>query len=199
LSLDDGARDALDGKIAPTPPGITFIPSDLRDAHSPKVPSTDGIASPRPVLPASNSTDSIGNLQQTVSLLIAERADLQSQIACLQASLASAKGDSQLLAEGRVLISQLEGEKRDLLSRADELDERARKAEEESGELGNLRKEVEGLRKDRDGLIKERGLDEERRKEREQGEKERLKELERAREREGGLEAEVGRLRQVCG
>jgi len=196
LSLDDNSREALEEKS---------IPNDLANR-------TPGAASPRPPpppivpsspAPSSNQQspplDSSSNLRQTVSLLIAERSDLQSQITILQASLSSARGDSQLLAEGRTLIVQLEGEKRDLESRLGELDERAKKAEEGVAELGTVRNEVDGLRKERDNLTRQRDGAEEGRKEKEDGERERMKELERAREREGGLEAEVGRLRHVSG
>lgn len=172
--------------------------SEGREANGSEAPdASEGASRGGPLSSSVQTTDPTANLHQTVSLLIAERSDLQTQIVSLQSSLASAKADSQLLSEGRVLISRLEGEKRDLANRVEELDERVKRAEEGTSELANVRREAVDLRRERDELVSARDAVEGRRRGIEETERERGRELERAREREGGLEAEVGRLRQV--
>lgn len=144
---------------------------------------------------------STSRLQETISLLIAERSDLQEQLAKLKASLSAAEADSKLLAEGRDLITKLEGEKTDLESRLAKADEKSRLADELGAKVGSLEGDVKGLTEERDRLKDEAEEVEERRRKEGEGEKERTDELEkslsRAREREGGLEAEIGRLRSV--
>jgi DNA repair exonuclease SbcCD ATPase subunit len=145
--------------------------------------------------------DSTARLQETISLLIAERSDLQEQLAKLKTSLSAAEADSKLLAEGRDLITKLEAEKTDLESRLSQAEGESRRAAELDTKVSELERSVQDLRYERDKTKKEAEEgEEERRKQVEEG-KERVEELEkglsRAREREGGLEAEVGRLRSV--
>lgn len=201
LSVEDGARENNDEKPTGLPSPVTPSTKEVIQSESPSHPDgTKGSSSSRPSSASQNaSSDPVVNLQRTVSLLIAERSDLQTQIASLQALLTSAKGDSQLLAEGRTLISQLEREKRDLEAGLNESNERANKAAETAIELRKAETQLESLRKEREDLVGQIGDVEKRRLEREEGERVRTRELERAREREGGLEAEVGRLRQVSG
>ena len=95
------------------------------------------------------------------------------------------------------MISQLEGEKRDLETGLSESNERANKADETAIELRKAESQLEPLRKERDDMARQMNELERKRVEREEGDRVWTRELERAREREGGLEAEVGRLRQV--
>ena len=145
--------------------------------------------------------DPRSTLQETVSLLIKERTDLQGQVVELQRQLGSAKGDTQLLAEGRVLITKLEEDKRELESKLEDAKGAASEVERLEGEVRKLGDESDGLRKESSRLV--RSLEEGQTKAAEARRKdlEAMGELEksvnRARERESGLEAEVARLRQV--
>lgn len=181
--MDDGVRDEVERAVTPATPKVEEA-----------IPEQKAETSPLAQDPASN-------LQETVSLLIAERVDLQGQLAKLEASLAAAKGDSQLLVEGRTLISRLEREKVELeqqLGRATEDEKRRRSVDDD---FEKMRDEFEGLRMERDRLVKEQQEAKAARKQEDHRNEERIaeveKQLERIREREGGLEAEVGRLRQV--
>ena len=164
-----------------------------RNPSSPALPTSPGAVTGTP--PA--ATDSIGNLQQTVSLLIAERADLQAQISSLKGASISARRDSQLLDEGRGLITRLEGEKAALEARLTEAEERVGAAKGLQVELEKAEKEAREVKRERDEMVRAREGVEAGMREREEKEGEKMRELERARERESGLEAEVGRLRLV--
>jgi SMC interacting uncharacterized protein involved in chromosome segregation len=145
--------------------------------------------------------DSIPDLQQTVSLLTADRTNLQNEVKNLQAQLNTNIGSSQLLQEGRTVIAKLEAEKLAARQRIDELEEGLARRTDSERELQARKQEHEGLTRERNLLQREKeqveiSLSDE--TERIRGEMEELRKgLERAREREGGLEAEVGRLRTV--
>ncbi|KAK8843491.1 hypothetical protein IAR55_007151 [Kwoniella newhampshirensis] len=154
----------------------------------------------RPTMVGPPSAESNATLQETVSLLIAERSDLQTQLADVKAQLATAKGDSQLLAEGRILIAQLEEDKKSLEARSVKAEEEAAKVTEMEGEASKISEELQDLRKERDELRFEKEKLGDQVRAAIESEKEKIEELEtaleRSRGREGGLEAEVGRLRQ---
>lgn len=176
---------------SPAPPAAA-PPASIQAAATP--------AAPAPTSPVVDSATII-NLQETVSLLIAERTDLQSQLAAVTASLHAAKADSGLLAEGRALIGTLEGEKADLETRLDEASRRADRVEGLEKELGEAQKQAEsaGAENERlDGEVKRLQKENEEAGKKLQEKVEELeKGLERSREREGGLEAELRRLRSV--
>lgn len=146
-------------------------------------------------------SDSITNLQQTVTLLNAERKDLQTTIESLKEELTSAKADSKLLVEARAVTARLEEEKRQLAAEVEAGEKRADEAAEAQDLLEKTRSELEASKKEtEEAIVAKEGLEAEK-EELEGKEGDRVKELEknleRAREREGVLEAEVGRLKQV--
>jgi len=159
--------------------------------------------SPIPPAPASLVVDSatITNLQETVSLLIAERTDLQNQVAALTTSLNAAKAESGLLAEGRALISKLEADKADLEARLEETSRRAERVGGLEKDVADLQAQAEKKRSENERLEGEvdrlQAENEEAGKKLQEKVEELDKGLERSRQREGGLEAELGRLRSV--
>ena len=151
--------------------------------------------------PSRSPSNSLGNLQQTVTLLMSEQIELQSQVSSLQQSLDAAKGDAQLLVEGRSLIAQLEAENEELVARIGQLTRERDSMLPVQAELETERKKSAEARRQRDTLqskleLAARGSEDELRQSRDR-ETELEKSLERAQAREGGLEAELGRLRQV--
>ncbi|ORY29119.1 hypothetical protein BCR39DRAFT_598805 [Naematelia encephala] len=178
LSLDESAREEVERVVTPTQE------KDEKEK----------------VVKEKEKNDSAVKLQETISLLIQERADLQSRIAGLEGELNKAKAQSQLLEEGRALIGKLEEEKR-------ELEEKLTKAEMDGTRVKKLEENIEKVHEERDNMLFERDL---LIKERDDAEAGRIaceegvagrvgdveKQLERARERESGLEAEIARLRQ---
>ena len=185
LSLDDTAGPKVET-------GTETVSPDLdKDA---------GKATPNDVPPVT-SPDSLANLQQTVSLLIAERTDLQNRATGLQTSLNSSKADSQLLAEGRTLIARLEEEKSALETQLEKEKGTSREVVGLEESVTRLKKELGQLRGERDKLQRESkehtSIREQDRKRDQEKIDELAKVVDRARERESGLETEVGRLRQV--
>lgn len=220
LSLDDHARTELEKSplqqnAEESGPNVDKVPSTKQEQPQSStpiiedpIPATDITADneaseskPSEPAPVSAHNDSLGNLQETISLLMAERSDLQSQITGLKESLEAAKGDSKLLEEGRALISTLEQEKRSLEDRLEAEAKKSERVVELQGTSWRLEEELVALRKEHIEAKSrsESELAESKRKEEEFQSKvtEAEKALERAREREGGLEAEIGRLRQV--
>ncbi|WRT68837.1 uncharacterized protein IL334_005818 [Kwoniella shivajii] len=206
---DDGEEKIEEGdaftKVKDDADNIDPKPVKVSQEKQQSSPEVAVPPSPKPVgtsppLPAEAPSDNTSKLQETVSLLIFERSDLQNQIADLQSQLSTAKGDSQLLVEGRTLISRLEQDKVELETKLGE-------SEKEAGKSAELEREAERIRKDLDNVESERDVlqSDKERLERElrdvsEKEKERIAELEKAlereRTRESGLETEIGRLRQ---
>lgn len=148
------------------------------------------------------SSESLANLQETVSLLLNERSEFQSQLSSLRSELEKAQGDSKLLEQGRELIKNLEEEKRSLEFQLNEAQAKAARIEGLESEVKSAGSELEGVKKAKESLQEEKERLESELVAQRDAEKERVGELEKAiersREREGGLEAEIGRLRQVC-
>lgn len=148
------------------------------------------------------SNESLANLQATVSLLLNERSEFQSQLSSLRSELEKAQGDSKLLEQGRELIKNLEEEKRSLEFQLNEAQEKAARIEGLESEVRSAGSELDGVKKAKESLQEEKERLESELVAQRETEKERVGELEKAigrsREREGGLEAEIGRLRQVC-
>ena len=184
-----------DDKVVEPEPETTAAPSDEAQ------PALASTAEPAPQAQSTAAGDSLANLQQTVSLLIAERTELQSQVTGLNTALTAAKADAVLLDEGRALIARLEGEKGELEARLQELTGKADRVGGLEDDLASARQEVEQVRSERDGLEEElteaRRAADEGKKEVEEKVGELEKSLERSRERQGGLESELGRLRTV--
>lgn len=156
----------------------------------------------RPAPPVKTaSSDSVTNLQESITNLLAERADLQKDVADLTAQLGSARSDQQLLAEAREVTARLEGEKCEMEERLNAAGEEAAKGKETATALEAARRELEGAKKETEDARSAREALEAELEEREGKEGERVAELEktleRARQREGALETEVGRLKQV--
>lgn len=148
------------------------------------------------------SNESLANLQETVSLLLNERSEFQSQLSSLRSELEKAQGDSKLLEQGRELIKNLEEEKRSLEFQLNEVQEKAAGIEGLESEVKSAGSELDRIKKAKESLQEEKERLESELVAQRDAEKERVGELEKAiersREREGGLEAEIGRLRQVC-
>ncbi|KAK4686182.1 hypothetical protein P7C73_g3947, partial [Tremellales sp. Uapishka_1] len=186
LSLDESAR-----------PELGIETGEKEAAPSETAPVLNGTGDPA-ALPVNQSppTDSLANLQQTVSLLIAERSDLQARLAKLQAELSAAKGDSQLLEEGRGLMARLDEEKTALEERLSVAETGMENAKEVEKEVERLKEQLDKAEREKEGL---RGVVEgleKKYREMTEGEEGKAGELEKARVREGGLEAEIGRLRR---
>jgi DNA repair exonuclease SbcCD ATPase subunit len=147
------------------------------------------------------SSNSLANLQETVSNLLAERTDLQAEITRLKAVETSAKSDASLLDEGRTLIARLEEEKKALEDKVDAADVAAKKTAETEAALEKVRGELETAKRETDVALAAQEALEDKLEEHKGKEGERVAELEkvleREREREGSLEAEIGRLKQV--
>lgn len=148
------------------------------------------------------SNDSLANLQETVSLLLNERSELQSQLSSLRSEFETAQGDTKLLEQGRELIKDLEEEKRSLEFQLNEAQDKAARIEGLERQVKSTENELEGVKKTKEYLQEEKERLESELVVQRDAEKERVVELEKAiersREREGGLEAEIRRLRQVC-
>jgi chromosome segregation ATPase len=149
----------------------------------------------------SNSNTELSTQQATISLLIAERADLQSQLAARDTDLSTAKASSKLVEEGQAIIARLEGEKTDLDERVKRLEEEAKQNQGLEGDLTQAKKDIEDLRTGRDELEANAKKVEAKLQEEKDRNAEAVagleRNLERARDKEGGLEKELGRLRHV--
>lgn len=170
-------------------------------ASDDKALSTPDKESPVPPELKRQDSESIANLQQTVSLLIAERTDLQTEVAGLKKDLASAQSDAQLLAEARDVTSRLVEEKKELEGKVAEGEAKGKEAAETKTLLDKVRQELGAAKKEVEEAVaaKEAAEDEKEELKGKEGERvaELTKNLERAQAREGVLEAEVGRLKQV--
>ena len=203
LSLDGSARDDEPARESvPTERTDTPTHSQTNDSVVPEDDPTGASVSKLKTPSAElQSTDSLANLQQTVSLLIAERTDLQNQVSELKTSLKSSETDGKLLSEGRTLISSLEAEKAKLQADLEAARGENEKSKGLEDQVSKLEKDLADVR-EREKEVNEKmdqmkHEEEMRSKSLEQEKADLQRSLDRVREREGGLETEVGRLRQV--
>jgi chromosome segregation ATPase len=154
-----------------------------------------------PAPTSSSTTEAISTLQQTVSLLISERTELQAKLAESVSQLDSSRGNARLLDEGRSFASKLEFEKGALERKITDLEAAVKDMEGLRTDLSSSHDEVERLTQDLITVQRERDESQASQAELKERAEEKTAELEtnlgRARERESGLEAELGRLRQV--
>jgi chromosome segregation ATPase len=183
-------------RATPPPAEAKKKPNGAPDKDAAKEDSKE----PAPELKRQDS-DSVTNLQQTVSLLIAERTDLQTGVASLKKDLSSAKADAALLSEARDVTSRLEEEKKQLEGKVSEGEKKAKAAAEIKSLLEKVRGELAAAKKETEEAVaaKEAAEDETEELKGKEGERvaELEKNLERAQAHEGVLEAEIGRLKQV--